>query len=124
MYQLFVVMLLGDREVLDESMADVAAANNNNNPQPDATVAAAVAALAAAGEDDQDIIDHMIVRMQREQDERIAASGGEPLLSPRDAPSSPASSATDQSEVSTINDTVDFSTPGSSQVVMLVVCFD
>ena len=73
----------GDREVLDHSLAELAlndaaaAASvlgpleisvNETNDAPD------------DGSHDRDILDHMIERMQREQDERIVAAGGEPML--------------------------------------------
>ena len=72
----------GDREVLDYSQAELAA--------NDAEAAAAAAAAAMADHDygapnhrspsEPDILDHMIERMQREQDERIVAAGGDPVL--------------------------------------------
>ena len=71
----------GDREVLDYSQAELAA--------NDAEAAAAAAAAPMADHDygapnhrspEPDILDHMIERMQREQDERIVAAGGDPVL--------------------------------------------
>ena len=101
MYWLFV---LGDREVLDLSVAEHQALQDGETnepstpstagpsgtggasssgapPTPNAAPPAAVARTPTVDGDDN-IIDHMIDRLQREQDQRIAAEGGEPLLSP------------------------------------------
>ena len=69
----------GDREVLDTSTAEVSAFED----PIEAGLQQAWDATADAEAQDRDILDHMIARMQREQDARIVAAGGEPaLLSP------------------------------------------
>ena len=72
----------GDREVLDTSVAETSAFDNPLDDDEHRAIAEALGIEAEA--EDRDILDHMIERMQREQDERIVAAGGEPsLLSPR-----------------------------------------
>ena len=64
-------MTVGDREVLDDNLEEEAPETNQS--------ASDAVQTGSAG---PGIIDHMIERMQREQDERILAAGGEILLSP------------------------------------------
>ena len=63
---------------MDESLADLQPVV----PDPAAAAASPPPVPQPTGSD-ADIIDHMIDRLQREQDERLVASGQEPLLSPR-----------------------------------------
>ena len=70
--------------MLDYSVAELPANGGDSaSSQDPSSSQPEVAASGSSRSNDPDILDHMIERMQREQDERIQAAGGDPsLLSP------------------------------------------